>query len=64
MIKTEKAITITIDGRHVEALSNLLNLAGIYLKDHKADIYAGGGLSIDERRGLSCVLSELQDACS
>lgn len=64
MINVEKEIKITIDGKEVHDLKDLLECARIYLEQTKNDLYAGGGMDKEHRQYLRNTLSDLQEACS
>lgn len=62
MIKAEKSITVTIDGESVKHLSDICELARIYLQDHQRDPYAGGGMTIGERENIRGFLNDFFEA--
>jgi hypothetical protein len=62
LIKADKKIVITIDGESVKHLSDICELARIYLQDHRDAPYAGGGMSVAERENIRGFLGDFFEA--
>ena len=61
MLKVTKEVKLTMDGEDVKMLRGTCELARIYLQDHRDEIFAGGGMSKDDRRQIANWLSEIFD---
>ena len=59
-IEKESTYTITLHESEIKKLLILCELARVYLQEHKEDIYAGGGLSLKERKGIDYFIREVQ----